>query len=56
MMRTAKSLTVVNKYTVGQYQNFDTEKKFAAAMLRIFVIRKISFTLRVPSFKKIIAF
>jgi hypothetical protein len=50
--KSAKSLTVVNRYTVGQDQNFNTDKKFAAATLGIFAIRKIGFTSRVPSFKK----
>jgi hypothetical protein len=43
--KSAKSLTVVNRYTLAQDQNFDTEKKFATAMLRISANRKIGFTL-----------
>jgi hypothetical protein len=51
--KSAKFLTVVNRYTVGQDQNFDIDKKFAAAKLQTFVIGKISFSLRVPSFRKL---
>jgi hypothetical protein len=41
--------SAVDIYTVGQDYNFDTNKKLAAAKLRIFAIRKIDFTSRVLS-------
>jgi hypothetical protein len=48
--KSAKSLTVVNRYTVGQDQNFNMDNKFAATELRIFAIRKIGFYSESPLF------